>query len=209
MIFDDVPVFIPAIRYNKGNHIWEQVIPMRLEEHYIELRLQYIQVDNHRTVEVSIKELAGVLFCSTRNVKRIMNALDEAGLIYWKPGGGRGRRSKFQFKRSLSDVFLSDFDYLIAKGKFKEAIRAVKREGIPVALRERCYKRLMMALSLPRIQLSEKEWTPTASKPQLIPVMVATLSGRWFLVEETTTGSVRPLGSRENRTTRAFTSYTN
>ncbi|PTM59607.1 SgrR family transcriptional regulator [Desmospora activa] len=157
---------------------------MKIVEHYLELRLNYMTVENHCTLEVSLKELSNVLYCSPRNVKRIMNALDDEGFLYWKPGGGRGRRSKFQFKRSLSDVFLLYFKHLVGRGKFKEAIRTLKQNGVPVEIREECYKHLMRELSFPRVELDENGWnTADPSRSTLSPAIVSTVTGRWLLVD--------------------------
>lgn len=160
---------------------------MKIVEHYLELRRNYMTVENHRTLEVSLKELSEVLYCSPRNVKRIMNALDDEGFLYWKPGGGRGRRSKFQFKRSFSEVFFLHFKHLVNYGKYKEAIRSLKQSGVPVDIREECYQHLMRELSFPRVDLNENTWDVTnPNRSTLFPAIVSTVTGRWLLVEKKT-----------------------
>ncbi|MGI6127986.1 MAG: SgrR family transcriptional regulator, partial [Planifilum sp.] len=45
---------------------------MKTIEHFLKLRLCFQEVETHRSFEVSLQELAEVLFCSTRNVKRLL-----------------------------------------------------------------------------------------------------------------------------------------
>ncbi len=61
-------------------------------EHFLELRLHFQKVETHRSFEVSLEELAEILNCSTRNVRRLLKNMEKEGLVFWKPGGGRGRR---------------------------------------------------------------------------------------------------------------------
>ncbi|WP_212775186.1 SgrR family transcriptional regulator [Polycladomyces abyssicola] len=97
-------------------------------------------------------------------------------MIYWKSGGGRGNRSKLQFKRSLQEVIPPYFRMLVKQGEFKEAVRLIKRKGIPADVRQSCYTYMMKELSFPMIDWSEPSRT-------LTPTMVATTTGRWFFVK--------------------------
>ncbi|QBK12935.1 hypothetical protein AB849_004585 [Thermoactinomyces vulgaris] len=78
---------------------------MNIIEYYLLLRLQYQEYRCHQSFYVSLNELARVLCCSTRNVKRLLRKMVDDQLIFFKPGGGRGKRSKLQFRRPLHHVF--------------------------------------------------------------------------------------------------------
>lgn len=154
---------------------------MKTIEYYLLLRFRYHEYRCHQSFYVSLNELSQVLYCSTRNVKRLLRKMVDEKLIYWKPGGGRGKRSKLQFKRSLHDVFPLYIQYLIHQGQYKEAVRWIKREGIPAKIREQCYHYLLHQLSFPRIPFHEQL---TQHSSSVTPTMIASSTGRWFLVEK-------------------------
>jgi len=149
---------------------------MRILEQYIEARLKYSEVADHQSFYVSLEELAETWYCTVRNAKRILDKMEDEGLIYWKSGGGRGKRSKLQFKRPLQEVIPPYFRMLVKQGAFKEAVRLIKRKGVPADIRQSCYAYMMKELSFPMINWSEPFRT-------LTPTMVATNTGRWFFVK--------------------------
>jgi hypothetical protein len=156
---------------------------VKTAEHYLELRYRLRNVANHCSIYVSLDELASILYCSTRNVKRILSNMQEDGLIYWKPGGGRGHRSKLLFRCSLEEALTTHIDALLHRGAFKEAIRWLKREGIPARVRERCYREVLAALSFPRIHVREIEGLNRTWPSDIVPAMVSTNTGRWLFVD--------------------------
>ncbi|MBA4602028.1 SgrR family transcriptional regulator [Thermoactinomyces mirandus] len=156
---------------------------MKTIEYYLLLRLYFHEVNSYQSFYVSISELALVLCCSSRNVKRLLKKMVEEKLIYWKPGGGRGKRSKLQFRRSLADLLPPLVQSLVHQGKYKEAVRWTKREGIPASVREQCYNYVLSQLSFPRLPLHELNRLEQHSSAPMVPTIVSTSTGRWFFVD--------------------------
>jgi hypothetical protein len=156
---------------------------MKTIEYFLELRFRFKEVETHRTFEVSLEELSEVLVCSTRNVKRLLKNMEKEGLIYWKPGGGRGKRSKLHFKRSLKEALLSHVKDLVQRGKYKEAMGWIKREGLPAHVREACYKIMLKEFSFPRIPWADFNRMKEQSSGEFKPILISSSSGRWMFVE--------------------------
>ncbi|AZN42716.1 ABC transporter substrate-binding protein [Paenibacillus albus] len=88
-------------------------------------------------IEVSLEDLADVLFCTTRNVKLILRKMEEEGLIAWQPGRGRGNRSRLVFQ-SERDVMLLDLARRMAqRGEYKLAFELIHKHGIGSQVKER------------------------------------------------------------------------
>jgi|GEM_PF-2535580 hypothetical protein len=156
---------------------------MKTIEHFLKLRLCFQEVETHRSFEVSLQELAEVLFCSTRNVKRLLKSMEQEGLIYWKPGGGRGKRSKLYFKCSLESAMQSHLQELLRRGKYKEAMAWVKRRDLPAAIRNACYHTLLKEFSFPRIAWTDYLRAKEQSSVKFRPVLISSASGKWMIVE--------------------------
>ncbi|MGA8943091.1 MAG: SgrR family transcriptional regulator [Thermoactinomyces sp.] len=156
---------------------------MKTIEYYLQLRFYFDKVHCYQSFYVSINELSQVLCCSSRNVKRLLKKMVDEKLIYWKPGGGRGKRSKLQFRRSFADVLPRFVQYLAQQGKYKEAVRWTKKEGIPARVREQCYRELLNQLSFPKLPLRELNRPGQNLSGPVVPIMVSTATGRWFYID--------------------------
>ncbi|GAB2647725.1 SgrR family transcriptional regulator [Vibrio panuliri] len=75
----------------------------------------------HGEVEVTIPELAEVLFCSTRNVSKIMSKLQTLDWIHWSAGRGRGNKSHFAILSSFEELLLSKIQSKIRTGSLNDA----------------------------------------------------------------------------------------
>jgi MarR-like DNA-binding transcriptional regulator SgrR of sgrS sRNA len=159
------------------------VIHVKTIEYFLELRLQLREIKEHQSFYMSISELADLLYCTPRNVKRLLKSMENERLIYWKPGGGRGKRSKLQFKRSLNDLLPFYVEVLVTRGKYKEAIRWIKREEVPSKVRGHCYRLLLKELSFPQIHVNEFNQIKQKSTQAFIPTVIATTTGRWMLID--------------------------
>ncbi|WP_380705567.1 SgrR family transcriptional regulator [Salinithrix halophila] len=159
-------------------------------EHYIELRLYYREIETHEPLYVSLAELSDVLYSSTRNVKRHLKHMEEEGLIEWRSGGGRGKRSALVFKKPLEEVFPPYFREFLQQGKYKEAIRSIKRDGVPAGIRKSCYNEMMKELSMPVMALGTAErdnnrtYSEKLASKGLTPAVVSTETGKWMIVDE-------------------------
>jgi DNA-binding MarR family transcriptional regulator len=156
---------------------------MNTMEHFLELRLRFREVETHRSFEVSLEELSEVLVCSTRNVKRLLKNMEKEGLIYWKPGGGRGKRSKLYFRCSLKKALLSHIQDLLKREKHSEAMDWIKREGLPAEVRDACFRILLKEFSFPRIAWTDYIRMKEQASGRFQPVLISSASGKWMLVE--------------------------
>lgn len=156
---------------------------MKTIEHFLKLRLCFHEVETHRSFEISLKELSEVLACSMRNVKRLLKNMEQEGLIYWKPGGGRGNRSKLYFKCSLKEALLSHIQDLLKMGKYKEAMAWIKRRGIPAEVRDACFEIVLKEFSFPRIAWTDYVRIREQSSTRFKPVLISSASGKWMVVE--------------------------
>jgi MarR-like DNA-binding transcriptional regulator SgrR of sgrS sRNA len=99
------------------------------------------QLGNHddfgSSVEVSIDELALMLYCSTRNAKLIVKKLVDEGLISWEAGRGRGNRSKLIFLAEKEPLLLDMAQVLSRKGEYKQAFELLQTYSHNPSLKDR------------------------------------------------------------------------
>lgn len=168
-------------------------------EHFLELRLHFQGVETHRSFEISLEELSEILNCSTRNVRRLLKNMEKEGLVFWKPGGGRGRRSRLYFRCSLKKALLSHIQDLLKRGKYREALSWVKREGLPADVREACFRALLLEFSFPRIDWTDCVRMMKQSSGRFKPVLISSASGKWMLVEDGRIPAANPYRARFSR----------
>lgn len=89
------------------------------------------------TIEVSMDELAMILFCSTRNVKIIIKKLVEEGLIEWHAGRGRGNLSKLTFLAEKEPLLMEWAQELSRKGEYKQAFDLLQTYSQSTAVKDR------------------------------------------------------------------------
>lgn len=157
------------------------MVSIKTLEYYIELRLHYADTGVGQTIKVRLDELTETLYSSKRNVTRLLKNMEKEGYLIWQPGKGRGNPSTIQFKRSLNEALSLHFDQLLEWGKYKEAIRLLKRSGVPPTVRDRCYRLLMAELSIPGLSVDE---SLAAQLSDLKPTMVSTKTGSWRMVRK-------------------------
>lgn len=93
---------------------------MQLIEYYHRLHTEL--PDARGGLPVTLDRLAGIFYCSERNVKFILRKMSDQSWIVWRPGRGRGNHSEL--------VLLVDSSALLRQ----EAMRLVKEENIKLAL---------------------------------------------------------------------------
>ncbi|WP_152396134.1 ABC transporter substrate-binding protein [Paenibacillus guangzhouensis] len=72
-------------------------------------------------VEVSLEQLAEVLYCTVRNVKLIIRRLEEEGWITWHAGRGRGNLSRITFQVDKDSLLLQLSQERAELGEYKQA----------------------------------------------------------------------------------------
>jgi MarR-like DNA-binding transcriptional regulator SgrR of sgrS sRNA len=95
------------------------------------------QDNSGSTVDVSMDELALILFCTTRNVKIIIKKLVEEGMITWEAGRGRGNLSKLTFLVEKEPLLMEWAQELSRKGEYKQAFDLLQTYSQIPAVKER------------------------------------------------------------------------
>ncbi|MFC5406418.1 ABC transporter substrate-binding protein [Cohnella soli] len=72
-------------------------------------------------IEATTEEVAGALYCTTRNAKLVIRKLADEGLIRWQAGRGRGNASRIAFLAEKDDLLLQSAQRLSSKGEYKQA----------------------------------------------------------------------------------------
>lgn len=95
---------------------------MQIINHYLALKRAYPKAELGESVAVPLGELAGLLYCSERNVKFIVKKLQELEWIRWMPGRGRGNSSRLAFLKSAGDLVLEEGIELAKRGQLQDAL---------------------------------------------------------------------------------------
>ncbi|SEM51658.1 ABC transporter substrate-binding protein [Paenibacillus sp. OV219] len=108
-------------------------------ERYLDLYKRFAEESNSigTPVEVSLEELAEVLYCTTRNVKLVLRKMEEEGLIQWLPGRGRGNRSRLIFLVERDAKLLDLARQMAQRGDYKLAFELIHKHGSGSHAKER------------------------------------------------------------------------
>ncbi|MCG3087469.1 ABC transporter substrate-binding protein [Sporosarcina cyprini] len=96
---------------------------MRYTEHLLTLADHF---ERGSQVETSIALLAGMLNCSERHVKTIMNALHDEQVVSWATKRGRGKKPKLTLLLSKDDILISEARRLAETDRYKDAFALVE-----------------------------------------------------------------------------------
>ncbi|MEC1261623.1 ABC transporter substrate-binding protein [Bacillus swezeyi] len=94
---------------------------MKPIEHYMALTATLKCDQAGQTAEMSMKEAAGILFCTARNAKLILNKLEDLQWINWKRGLGRGIKSEVQFLKEPCALLFETAKNYTKDGKIGQA----------------------------------------------------------------------------------------
>ena len=107
-----------------------------MAENYMRLRQAFISQQEHQLLRVTMEELAGALFCTSRNARLILARMTETAWITFQPGRGRGNRSALVFLRSAAEVLLEEAQERVMAGDVQSAFDWVHEYEDVAAVRD-------------------------------------------------------------------------
>jgi SgrR family transcriptional regulator len=102
---------------------------MQLVRDYLQLYKSFPGIQQGRAFNVTMSELAGILFCSTRNVKIILRKMIERKWIHFIPGLGRGNASSLTFLLDYEAALKQESEELVKSGQIEAAFQLIKTFG--------------------------------------------------------------------------------
>jgi SgrR family transcriptional regulator len=111
----------------------------RLIEDFKAIRDYYQQYPDQAPFLTSMDELANILFCSQRNVKFVLNKLEESGWVSFSPGRGRGNKSQLTFLKSVDDAVFDEGVVLFKAGQITEGLELAATFGTPALKNQLLY----------------------------------------------------------------------
>ncbi|MCY8756678.1 SgrR family transcriptional regulator [Bacillus haynesii] len=94
---------------------------MKPIEHYMELTAGLKCESGERAEEISVNEIAEILYCTPRNAKLILAKLEDLQWIAWKRGRGRGNKSEIRFLKAPCELLLETAKNDTKEGKIERA----------------------------------------------------------------------------------------
>src|SRR5690606_31410493 len=113
--------------------------------------------------------------------------------------GKAGRRSRLYFRCSLKKALLSHMEDLLRRGRYREAVDWIKREGLPAEVRDACFRKLLLEFSFPRIDWTDCIRMMEQSSGRFKPVLISSASGKWMIVEDERSPAATPGRTRFSR----------
>ncbi|WP_100488443.1 ABC transporter substrate-binding protein [Sporolactobacillus pectinivorans] len=111
---------------------------MTLLDYYTELYIHLFHKAVHSEVEVSIRDISVLLVCSERYTKTVLRELETKKWISWKPGSGRGHKSKMSFNQSLNVLVPPILLKAIKTDHLEKVILFSKSHDLPEKLAKNC-----------------------------------------------------------------------
>ncbi|MFY4774933.1 ABC transporter substrate-binding protein [Metabacillus sp. RGM 3146] len=124
---------------------------MRQIEHLLLIRSEFDQIPTNEVVRISIKELAGVLCSSTRNVNYLLKKMHEDKQIKWSPGKGRGHVSSLIFCYSFSELTQMYLKTMVEAQNIEDLINFIEGTTLSVKNKQVIYNYLHKELG-PKIE---------------------------------------------------------
>ncbi len=102
---------------------------MKLFEDYLILRNHFSKDIEGQEIKVSSEQLSSILFCTTRNVKIVLNKLINKNWISYRSGVGRGNRSTLVFYYSTFELLKFVIGEMVSKGNLEKVLYLIKTYG--------------------------------------------------------------------------------
>ncbi|MBP2080184.1 ABC transporter substrate-binding protein [Oceanobacillus polygoni] len=128
---------------------------MDVLEYYINLKCLPEYQQAHEIL-ISKQEIAGILFCSSRNVHYILQRWIQEGYVDWKSQRGRGKKSSLTFLKSLDEAVLLHVKKLVQKEKVKEAMSFALQNKFSTGLKETLLSTIQKAFGIQHIEDHEE-----------------------------------------------------
>lgn len=141
---------------------------MQLIEYYH--RLQNELPEAGEGLPVTLEELAGILYCSERNVKFILKKMSDQEWILWKPGRGRGNRSELTLLIPSDGLLAEEARRLVKEGHVKAAMELINVQGLQAPVKEQFFDWLSGYFGYQEIGEREKR-IDTLRLPYYSPVL--------------------------------------
>ncbi|WP_374349485.1 SgrR family transcriptional regulator [Chitinimonas sp.] len=77
----------------------------------------------------SLAEIAGMLCCSERNARLLLQRMQAEGWLRWEPGRGRGHRSRLTVLQAPAALRLGRLHRLLEQGRLEAAFEGLPSEG--------------------------------------------------------------------------------
>ena len=95
---------------------------MKYVDHLLELTKHFTEGIEEET---SVASLAGILNCSERHVKTVVNVLHSEGAIKWVTQKGRGKKPKITIQFTSDEILLNQTKGMVRAGRYQDAFLLV------------------------------------------------------------------------------------
>jgi SgrR family transcriptional regulator len=110
---------------------------VQLIEYYHRLQTELPEAGSG--LAVTLEDLAGILYCSERNVKFILKKMTDQTWIRWKPGRGRGNRSELTLLMSSDELLEEEARRYITEGNVKAGMELINLPGVQASVKEQFF----------------------------------------------------------------------
>ncbi|WP_179280971.1 ABC transporter substrate-binding protein [Paenibacillus sp. XY044] len=110
---------------------------MKLAEDYLRLRKAFSGRKEGEPFRVTIDGLSGALYCTPRNARLILRKMEDAGMIRYAAGRGRGHLSEVTFLADKRELVIREAQQFVKQGDVQSALIWVKEQADEPEVRER------------------------------------------------------------------------
>ncbi|MFS0919983.1 ABC transporter substrate-binding protein [Brevibacillus sp. 179-C 1.1 NHS] len=124
---------------------------MQLVEQYIRLCAGRPTEEIGRPLDISLAEVAAILFCTLRNATLTLKKMQSQGWVVWQPGRGRGNRSVITCMLEPADLVLTVAKELVQKGEIRSAREMIDQYSSDLQALDENFSRWMNSQFGPRV----------------------------------------------------------
>lgn len=127
---------------------------MNVIEHYINLRLAFMDTEEEEIIETTTAAISDCLSCTMRNTNHLINKMNENGYLNWIPQKGRGRKSTLIFHLPLNDAASLNVKRLLKEKSFEEAYTYIMETKFSQSIKDTLLSGIQSEFGLQSITLS-------------------------------------------------------